>query len=94
MIDNEAREALIAKIEATNRQFFPENFSDTRYIPNSQNHVAASVADEYANIIGISRGLSRDKQLDVRDRIAALDVYRAALRDFVELGIGEELNNG
>lgn len=87
--DNASREDFLAKVEATKRQFFPESFSDTRYIPNSQENVTASVSGEYANILGMSRGMSRDLQLDVRDRIAALDVYRKALRDVVELGIGE-----
>lgn len=87
--ENANHEDVVAKIEAAKRRFFPETFSDTRYIPNSQEHVSASVADEYAQILGMSRGMSRDQQLDVRDRIAALDVYRKALRDVVELGIGE-----
>ena len=88
--NNEAHGALIAKIEAANRKFFPETYNQTRFMENSANHATSSMSDEYANVIGICRAMSRDKQLEARDRIAAMAVYRQGLRDVIELGIFDE----
>jgi len=86
-------EGFAARIEATNRQFFPENYADLRSENNPTGYESMPAWKIYAEMMSLCVKFYKDKSNSLADRISALDLHRKLLRDTAELAIFEELDS-